>query len=116
MFRYEPSPYHKLSTVFGEPPRHRPSASKCPALDMGHAQNWLEIAHKYELFKDDKNKETPLKLYYYDGNQFYIAKLTNREKATYHGYPAGSMEVPNKIKRKMLSAGLIDKATYRKLI
>ena len=89
--RYVGSPNHKDSQSFaGAIPAHRPHASICPR-DLANQQNlvrqWLQDAIRRGSCGHHWDGEFPRYVWHREGTVVYEARLTNRAKGEYKGYP-----------------------------
>lgn len=115
MVVYKPSPYHKNAPGQGILPVHRPGASICPpAITLAVANMWLQAAAANGFHIG--NPPLPQTIYYYQDQQFYMAKLTNKINSEYHGFPCDSVEVPTQIKKKMRKLKTITQEEFRKYL
>ncbi len=97
---YVGSSEHKSYPSFAGPPKLRSDASKCdPALgDQSQLTAWLRAAVASGDFGAPWEGGFPKYVWYRDGQQWYEARLTNREQGEYKGYPLKQDELPEGIK------------------
>lgn len=113
---YAPHPKHKFGYSVAGPPRHLPGSSKCPAgMTLRQAQELVDQAFILQLFSESEGP-FPGRIWAYLDGTFYCGMNTNLKVPTYHGYPVGPAEVPTAVKRRLLDAGILNKAEYRRFL
>jgi hypothetical protein len=97
---YIGSPEHKRAPSFAGPPSPRPDASICDSrfLDMqDELTRWLRDAIQRGAVSAHFEGGYPRYAWFKDGDVVYEARLVNRGKGTYKGYPLETDEWPNGI-------------------
>ncbi len=81
----------------GPVPRPRPDASICPLATAGEfrrAQGWLRRAIAAGRVRGPHENGWPRDAYHREGDTIFEARLTNREKGEYKGYPIEPDQLP----------------------
>lgn len=94
---YVGSPEHKDGPSFAGHPRPRADASICdPALasQQDRVTAWLRTAVRHRAVSATTDGEFPRYVWYWQQGATYEARLTNRERGQYKGYPLNPDEWP----------------------
>ncbi len=95
---YVGSPEHKdRPSPAGTVPRPRPDASICPLVTaeaFRRAQRWLRQAIAAGRVSGPYENGWPRYVYHREGDTIFEARLTNREKGEYKGYPIEPDQLP----------------------
>lgn len=97
---YTGSPEHKDMPSFAGHPRPRADASICPrelTRDPARIGAWLGEAMRKGAVGGIWEGDFPRYAWYKEGEQVYEARLVNRGKGEYKGYPLGPDEWPDGI-------------------
>lgn len=93
---YVGSPEHKDFVSFAGQPRPRGDASLCPPeiRDVGVVIGWLRSAIRKGSTGAPWEGDFPRYVWHREGDVVFEARLVNREKGSYKGYPLHEHEQP----------------------
>ena len=93
---YVGSPEHKDSVSFAGQPRPRGDASLCPReiQDLEVITGWLRSAIREGSTGAPWEGDFPRYVWHREGDVVFEARLVNREKGSYKGYPLNEDERP----------------------
>lgn len=97
---YVGSQEHKTSPSFAGSPRPRPDASICPSRlndQQDKLTDWLKDAIRRGAVVATLEGGYPRYAWYKEGETVYLARLVNRGRGTYKGFPIEKNEWPNGI-------------------
>ena len=96
---YEGSAEHKDIPSFAGQPRLRADASCCPrnVTDREMVSEWLRSAIRRGAVGSPWESEFPRYVWYMHGDTVFEARLVNRERGSYKGYPLDRDEWPKGI-------------------